>query len=85
MSKILTISCDDTGVVKYSLTKPTMKKLEEAVSVLSAISNAVGASTENGSRVVAAYGALNAVLDAFCGAPDAPGRVEQAEPGNDSE
>ena len=25
------------------------------------------------------------VLDAFCGVPDAPGIVEQAEPGNDSE
>lgn len=85
VSKILTISCDDAGVVKYALTKPTVKKLEEAVSVLSAISNAVGASTENGSRVVAAYGALNDVLDAFCGVPDAPGSDEQSDPGNDSE
>jgi hypothetical protein len=85
VSKILTISCDDAGVVKYALTKPTVKKLEEAVSVLSAMSNAVGSASPTGAKIVEAYGALNDVLDAFCGVPDAPGRVEQAEPGNDSE
>ena len=85
MAKILTISCDDAGVVKYSLTKPTVKKLEEAVSVLSAMGNAVGSASPTGTKIVEAYAAINAVLDAFCGVQDAPGGVEQAEPGNDSE
>lgn len=85
MSKILTISCDDTGVVKYSLTKPTVKKLEEAVSVLSAMVNAVGSGSVIGVRIGKAYGELSDVLDAFVGVPDALGSDGQAEPGNDSE
>ena len=85
MAKILTINCDDAGVVTYAITKPTTKKLEEAASVLSAIGNAVGSASPTGNKILEAYAALNDVLDAFCGVQDGAGSDEEPEPGNHDE
>jgi len=85
VAKILTINCDDSGVVTYALTKPTMKKLEEAASVLAAMGNAVGSASPTGAKIVKACGALNDVLDAFVGVHDATGSDEGSEPDNDGE
>lgn len=87
MAKILTIECGDDGVVAYRLTKPTMRKLEAAQSVLASLEIAVPRDDDH-AKVVAAHDALLDVMAIFKvedeGEPEPIGEVgpvpEQAEP-----